>query len=48
MKGTTNRYRPPRVQYRLDDWNKRKITEAVRKKKDNRSVRLQNPPKRDF
>jgi hypothetical protein len=24
MKSTTNRYRPPRIRYELDDWRKKK------------------------
>jgi hypothetical protein len=41
MKSTTNRYRPPRVQYKLDNWNKNKVvssnTPAFGKKKKKNS-----------
>jgi hypothetical protein len=41
MKSTTNRYRPPRVQYRLDDWNKKKSNKAAAKKKNKKTTTYQ-------
>jgi hypothetical protein len=35
MKSTTNRYRPPRVQYRLDDWTRKKNVPSKDKQKKN-------------
>jgi hypothetical protein len=39
MKSLANRYRPPRMQYRLDDWNKKKNIPPKNNEKTNTTTK---------
>jgi len=41
MKSTTNRYRPPRVQYALDTWSKQKNNAAKTSAPKNKKRKLE-------